>query len=156
MGLVELIPLKNKIMTVSDLPALNASLNALSTVFLTVGYVFIKQQRKNAHRNCMIAAFVTSCVFLICYVLHKILVRGVHTPFGGEGAVRTFYYLMLISHIILAIVIVPLILVTLSRALKARWEHHKKIARWTWPIWMYVSVTGVLVYLMLYKWFPAK
>jgi uncharacterized membrane protein YozB (DUF420 family) len=104
----------------------------------------------------MIAAFVTSCVFLICYVLHKILVRGVHTPFGGEGAVRTFYYAMLISHIILAIVIVPLILVTMNRALKQRWEPHKKIARWTWPLWMYVSVTGVLVYLMLYKWFPAK
>src|SRR5688572_23826404 len=108
-------------MTVSDLPGLNASLNALSTVFLTVGYIFIKQRKQNAHRNCMIAAFITSCVFLFCYVLHKILVRGVHTPFGGEGAVRTFYYVMLITHIILAIVIVPLILVTMNRALKQRW-----------------------------------
>jgi putative membrane protein len=143
-------------MTVSDLPALNASLNALSTVFLTAGYVFIKQRKQNAHRNCMVAAFVTSCVFLICYVLHKILVRGVHTPFGGQGALRTFYYVMLFTHIVLAMAIVPLILITISRALKARWEHHKKIARWTWPLWMYVSVTGVLVYLMLYKWFPAK
>ena len=143
-------------MTVSDLPAVNASLNAISTLFLTAGYIFIKRGRKNAHRNCMLAAFVTSCVFLICYVLHKILVRGVHTPFGGEGMIRTFYYVMLLTHIVLAMVIVPLILITLSRALKARWEHHKKIARWTWPLWMYVSITGVLVYLMLYKWFPAK
>ena len=143
-------------MTVSDLTAVNASLNAISTLFLTAGYIFIKRGRKNAHRNCMLAAFVTSCVFLICYVLHKILVRGVHTPFGGEGMIRTFYYVMLLTHIVLAMVIVPLILITLSRALKARWEHHKKIARWTWPLWMYVSITGVLVYLMLYKWFPAK
>jgi putative membrane protein len=143
-------------MTTSDLPALNASLNALSTVFLTLGYIFIKRQKQNAHRNCMIAAVSTSAVFLICYVLHKILVRGMHTPFGGEGPIRAFYYGMLISHILLAMAIVPLVLITMSRALKQRWEFHKKIARWTWPIWMYVSVTGVLVYLMLYKWFPAR
>jgi uncharacterized membrane protein YozB (DUF420 family) len=142
-------------MTISDLPAVNASLNALSTVFLTLGYIFIKRQKQNAHRNCMIAAVITSAVFLFFYVLHKILVRGVHTPFGGEGIVRTFYYVMLISHILLAMAIVPLVLVTMSRALKERWEHHKKIARWTWPLWMYVSITGVLVYLMLYRWFPA-
>jgi uncharacterized membrane protein YozB (DUF420 family) len=142
-------------MTVSDLPALNASLNALATVFLTVGYVLIKQGKREAHRNCMIAAFITSAVFLVCYVLHKILVKGVHTPFGGEGVIRTFYYVMLFSHIVLAMAIVPMILITMSRALKQRWEHHKKIARWTWPLWMYVSVTGVLVYFMLYKWFPA-
>ena len=143
-------------MTVSDLPAVNATLNAISTLFLSAGYFFIKRGRQNAHRNCMLSAFVTSCVFLVCYVLHKILVRGVHTPFGGEGIIRTFYYVMLLTHIVLAMVIVPLILMTMSRALKARWEHHKKIARWTWPLWMYVSITGVLVYLMLYKWFPAK
>jgi len=143
-------------MTVADLPAVNASLNALSTVFLTLGYIFIKRQKRDAHRNCMIAAVITSAVFLFFYVLHKILVRGVHTPFGGEGVVRTFYYVMLISHILLAMAIVPLVLITMSRALKERWEHHKKIARWTWPLWMYVSVTGVLVYLMLYQWFPAK
>jgi uncharacterized membrane protein YozB (DUF420 family) len=143
-------------MKIADLPAINASLNALSTVFLTLGYIFIKQEKQNAHRNCMLSAFVTSCVFLFCYVLHKILVRGVHTPFGGEGMIRTFYYVMLFTHIVLAMAIVPLILMTMSRALKARWEHHKKIARWTWPLWMYVSVTGVLVYLMLYRWFPPK
>lgn len=143
-------------MTISDLPAVNASLNALSTVFLAFGYIFIKRKKQNAHRNCMIAAVITSAVFLFFYVLHKILVRGMHTPFGGEGIIRTFYYVMLISHILLAMAIVPLVLVTMSRALKERWEHHKKIARWTWPLWMYVSVTGVLVYLMLYQWFPAK
>lgn len=143
-------------MSISDLPALNASLNALSTVFLTLGYIFIKQRKQDAHRNCMIAAVITSAIFLIFYVLHKILVRGVHTPFGGEGPIRTVYYIMLISHILLAMAIVPLVLVTMSRALKQRWELHKKIARWTWPIWMYVSVTGVLVYFMLYQWFPAK
>jgi putative membrane protein len=125
-------------------------------VFLALGFIFIKRGQKVAHRNCMIAAVVTSAVFLIFYVLHKILVRGVHTPFGGEGAIRTVYYVMLISHILLAMAIVPLVLITLNRGLKERWEHHKKIARWTWPIWMYVSVTGVLVYFMLYVWFPAK
>jgi putative membrane protein len=143
-------------MTTHDLPAINASLNALSTVFLTLGFIFIKQQKQDAHRKCMMAAFVTSSVFLVCYVLHKILVRGVHTPFGGEGFIRTAYYVMLISHILLAMAIVPLVLITMNRALKQRFELHKKIARWTWPIWMYVSVTGVLVYLMLYQWFPAK
>ncbi len=143
-------------MSVSDLPAVNASLNALATVFLTLGFIFIKRGQKRAHRNCMIAAVTTSAIFLVFYVLHKILVRGVHTPFGGEGFIRTAYYVMLISHILLAMAIVPLVLITLNRGLKERWEHHKKIARWTWPIWMYVSVTGVLVYLMLYQWFPAK
>ena len=143
-------------MSVSDLPALNASLNALATVFLTLGFIFIKRGQKIAHRNCMIAAVTTSAIFLVFYVLHKILVRGVHTPFGGEGFIRTAYYVMLISHIILAMAIVPLVLITLNRGLKERWEHHKKIARWTWPIWMYVSITGVLVYFMLYQWFPAK
>ena len=141
-------------MSVSDLPALNASLNAISTVLLAAGFIFIKSERKIAHRNCMLAAFSVSCVFLITYVLHKILVRGVHTPFGGEGFWRTFYYSMLISHIILAIAIVPLILVTMTHAIKGRFETHRAWARWTVPLWFYVSVTGVLVYFMLYQWFP--
>ena len=143
-------------MSFTDLPAVNACLNGLSTVLLTAGFIFIKRGNKIAHRNCMIAAVTTSAIFLVFYVLHKILVRGVHTPFGGEGFIRTAYYAMLISHIILAMAIVPLVLITLNRGLKERWEHHKKIARWTWPLWMYVSVTGVLVYFMLYQWFPAK
>lgn len=141
-------------MSVSDLPALNAGLNAISTLLLTAGFVFIKSGRKIAHRNCMVGAFSVSCVFLITYVLHKILVKGVHTPFGGVGFWKTFYYGMLISHILLAIVIVPLILVTMTHAIKARFEHHRAWARWTFPLWYYVSVTGVLVYFMLYQWFP--
>jgi uncharacterized membrane protein YozB (DUF420 family) len=103
----------------------------------------------------MLGAFGVSCVFLVFYVAHKIGVRGVHTPFGGEGAIRTAYYVMLISHILLAMAIVPLALVTLFRGLKRDDARHKKIARITWPIWFYVSVTGVLVYFMLYVWFPA-
>lgn len=141
-------------MTVSDLPALNASLNATATILLLAGFVFIKLERKIAHRNCMVAAFGVSSVFLVTYVLHKILVHGVHTPFGGEGFIRTFYYGMLISHILLAIAIVPLVLVTITHAAKARYDLHRAWARWTYPLWLYVSVTGVLVYFMLYQWFP--
>ena len=141
-------------MTIQDRPAVNAGLNGLSTLFLTLGFAFIKTERKKQHGLMMGAAFVTSCVFLVTYVIHKILVRGVHTPFGGEGFWRPLYYGMLISHIILAIVIVPLALMSMSRALKANYEAHRRISRWTWPIWMYVSVTGVLVYFMLYVWFP--
>ncbi len=142
-------------MTIQDLPAVNAALNGLSTVFLLLGYVFIKNERKSQHGMMMGAAFVTSCIFLITYVTHKILVRGVHTPFGGEGFWRPVYYVMLISHILLAIAIVPLALASMRLALKQRFEAHRRVSKWTWPIWMYVSVTGVLVYFMLYRWFPA-
>jgi len=141
-------------MSAADLPALNAGLNATATILLLAGFVFIKTERKIAHRNSMAAAFLVSCIFLVTYVLHKILVRGVHTPFGGEGAVRTFYYVMLATHIILAMVIVPLILVTITHALRANFAKHRAWARWTFPLWLYVSVTGVLVYFMLYQWFP--
>jgi len=147
-------------MSISDLPALNASLNAISTVFLTLGFIFIKRQEKGAHRKCMIAAFFTSAIFLVCYLTYHHLLykttgrRG--TPFEGRGWSRPVYYFILWTHVPLAGLIVPLILVTLNRAAKQRFELHKKIARWTWPLWMYVSVTGVIVYLMLYKWFPAR
>jgi uncharacterized membrane protein YozB (DUF420 family) len=141
-------------MSVSDLPALNATLNATATILLLAGFYFIKTERKGAHRLCMLSAFFVSCVFLTTYVLHKILVHGVHTPFGGSGFWRTFYYGMLTSHILLAITIVPLILITMSHAIKARFEKHRAWARWTFPLWLYVSVTGVLVYFMLYRWFP--
>lgn len=141
-------------MSVSDLPALNASLNGLATVLLTAGFILIKQGRMNAHRACMVSAFSVSVVFLITYVLHKILVKGVHTAFGGEGIIRTVYYVMLTSHIILAIVIVPLVLITLRHAIAGRLIVHRKWARWTFPLWYYVSVTGVLVYFFLYQWFP--
>ena len=143
-------------MTVSDLPAVNASLNGLATVLLTAGFVFIKQRRILPHRLCMGGALAVSVVFLITYVLHKILVQGMHTPFGGEGMFRTVYYLMLISHIILAIAIVPLVLITLRHALAGRFDVHRAWARWTFPAWYYVSVTGVLVYFFLYQWFPAR
>jgi putative membrane protein len=141
-------------MTVSDLPALNAGLNATATILLLAGFLAIKSERKLLHRNCMASAFILSCIFLITYVLHKILIHGVHTPFGGDGFIRIFYYVMLTSHIILAIVIVPLILITLGHAIAARWDKHRAWARVTFPLWMYVSVTGVLVYFMLYQWFP--
>lgn len=140
----------------SILPPINATLNAIAGILLIIGFVLIKQGKKKAHAKCMITAFAVSCVFLVCYVLHKILIKGVHTPFGGVGFIRTFYYVMLISHIILAIAIVPLVLVTMNRAFKQRFELHKKIAKITWPLWMYVSVTGVLVYFFLYQWFPVK
>ena len=142
-------------MSVSDLPALNASLNATATGLLVLGFLFIKKERKIAHRNCMVGAFLVSAVFLVTYVLHKILIHGVHTPFGGDGFIRIFYYVMLTSHILLAMVIVPLILVTMTHAIKGRFERHRVWARWTYPAWLYVSVTGVLVYFMLYRWFPA-
>jgi len=141
-------------MSVSDLPALNAALNASATLLLLAGFAFVRNQNKTAHRFCMLAAFGVSCVFLATYVLHKILVHGIHTPFAGTGAWRPIYYGMLASHILLAIVIVPLILITMTHALRARFEHHRAWARWTFPIWLYVSITGVLVYFMLYKWFP--
>ncbi|HEY5742478.1 MAG TPA: DUF420 domain-containing protein [Terrimicrobiaceae bacterium] len=141
-------------MSVSDLPAVNASLNGLATVLLTSGFILIKRRQIPAHRLCMLAAFSVSCIFLVTYVLHKILVRGVHTPFGGEGFIRSFYYTMLISHILLAILIVPLVLVTLRHAIAGRFDSHRRWARWTFPLWYYVSVTGVLVYLFLYQWFP--
>ena len=142
-------------MTLHDLPAVNATLNGLSAVLLTAGFIFIKRGNKIAHRNCMIAALVSSTVFLACYLTYHFSVRAV-TKFTGEGWVRPFYFTILITHIILAVVIVPLIFITLNRAMKERFELHKKIARWTWPLWMYVSVTGVIVYVMLYHLYPAK
>jgi len=141
--------------SVEDLPALNAGLNGVATLLLTVGYIAIRKRNKVLHGWSMALAVVVSIVFLITYVLHKILVGGVHTPFGGEGGIRIFYYAMLISHIILAIVIVPLILRTLWAVWKREFETHRAWARITFPLWYYVSITGVLVYFMLYQWFPA-
>jgi uncharacterized membrane protein YozB (DUF420 family) len=142
-------------MTLRDIPALNASLNGLATVLITVGYILIKTGRQQAHRRVMTAAMVVSAVFLVGYVTHKILIRGVHTPFGGEGAIRTVYYTMLISHIILAISIAYLVPRTFLLAIQGQYERHKVWAKWTFPIWYYVSVTGVLVYFFLYQWWPA-
>jgi len=141
-----------------DLPPVNATLNALSAVFLSWGLYFIRRQRKAAHRNCMISAFITSAIFLVCYITyHTYLARYLHrgpTVFRNPPWFRPIYLALLISHTILAVAIVPMVLVTLSRALKERFEAHKRIARWTWPLWMYVSVTGVLIYFLLYQIFP--
>ena len=142
-------------MTVQDIPALNATLNGLATVLITAGFIFIKTGRIAAHRASMVSAGVVSSVFLVGYVTHKALVRGVHTPFGGEGAIRGVYYAMLISHIILAIAIAYLVPRTFAFAFKGQIERHRAWAKWTFPIWYYVSVTGVLVYLFLYQWWPA-
>lgn len=134
------------------LPTLNAGLNATATLLLTIGFVCIKSGREKAHRACMLSAFGVSIAFLFFYVLHKWLVQGVHTPFAGEGAWRTIYYVMLASHIILAILIVPLVLTTLTLAIRGLRDRHRAWARWTFPIWYYVSVTGVLIYAFLYVW----
>jgi putative membrane protein len=140
-------------MTLHDLPAVNGTLNGLSAILLAAGYIFIKKKNKRAHRNCMISAFATSVIFLICYLTYHIFVHHV-TRFQNPAWFRPIYLTILFTHTVLAVVIVPLVLVTLNRALKERFELHKKIARWTWPLWMYVSVTGVVVYLILYQIFP--
>jgi putative membrane protein len=142
-------------MSVQDIPALNATLNGVATVLLTIGFVLIKQGRREAHRKVMTTACIVSAVFLVGYVTHKILVGGVHTPFGGIGAVRTFYYVMLFSHILLAISIAYLVPRTFLLAINGDFVRHQAWAKWTFPIWYYVSVTGVLVYFFLYQWFPA-
>jgi uncharacterized membrane protein YozB (DUF420 family) len=145
-------------MTLLDLPVVNGSLNGLSAIFLSAGFFFIKRKRQMAHRNCMIAAFVTSVLFLICYLTyHFYLAYALHrgpTRFTDPAWFRPIYLAILITHTILAVVIVPLVLITLSRGLKGRFINHRKIARWTWPLWMYVSVTGVVIYFLLYQIFP--
>ena len=142
-------------MTAADLPPINASLNAIAGLLLVSGIIAIKREAKKMHGLLMGAAFVVSCVFLVFYVLHKVLVHGVHTPFGGTGAWRAIYYSMLVSHIILAICVPPLAIVTMRHALAGRYDAHRRLAKITFPIWFYVSVTGVLVYFFLYRWFPA-
>jgi len=144
--------------SIHDLPAVNASLNGLSAAFLAAGFVFIRRKNKIAHRNCMVSAFCVSVIFLICYLTyHTYLAMVLHqgpTRFLEPKWFRPIYLAILLTHTILAIVIVPMILITLNRALRERFDAHRKIARWTWPLWMYVSVTGVTVYLLLYRIFP--
>jgi len=143
-------------MTVHEIPTLNAALNATSTALITIGFILIKSGKREAHRAAMLSAGLVSALFLVGYVTHKILVRGVHTPFGGEGpALRAIYYTMLVTHIILAISIAYLVPRTFLFALKGDYVTHVRWARFTFPIWYYVSVTGVLVYLFLYVWWPA-
>ena len=135
-------------MSVQDLPALNATLNAMATVFLTAGWIFIKQKKRDAHRRCMLSAFVVSTAFLTSYLIYHFNVGSV--PFQKAGAIRVVYLTILFTHIVLAAAIVPMVLLSLSRALRASYDKHRRIARWTMPLWLYVSVTGVIVYLMLY------
>jgi uncharacterized membrane protein YozB (DUF420 family) len=134
---------------VSDLPALNASLNATAGVLLAIGYVLIRRGRIRQHRAAMISAFTASSLFLVSYVVYHAQVGSKH--FEGAGWTRPVYFTILITHVTLAAAVVPLAIVTLSRGLAARYDVHRRIARWTFPIWMYVSVTGVIVYLMLYQ-----
>jgi len=136
-------------MEVSDLPAVNACLNSISTLLLTAGYVFIRRRQIERHRMAMTAAFVTSCLFLASYLTYHYYAGSV--PFTKQGWVRPVYFTILITHIILAAAIVPLAFVTLYNAWRERFDKHRRIARWTWPIWMYVSITGVVIYLMLYQ-----
>lgn len=142
-------------MTVSDIPALNATLNAIATVLIVVGIVSIKRRQEKTHRYTMIAALLVSAVFLVGYVYHKWQMQGVHTAFNGEGIIVPVYYVILITHIILAMAILPLVLRTAYLGISLRRESHKKWARVTYPIWLYVSITGVLVYQFLYVWYPA-
>ena len=140
--------------SISDLPAINASLNLVSTVFISTGWYFIRHGAWRRHMTCMITAVVSSTFFLLGYITYHTHVGEKSTHFAAQGIVRPVYFAMLSSHILLAFVTLPLVILTLIPVFRRRWERHKRIARWTIPIWLYVSVTGVLVYLMLYKWFP--
>jgi len=135
------------------LPAVNASLNALSGVFLVIGYVLIRKKKIQLHKRFMLAACTTSLLFLVCYVTNHYLRHGIVTRFTGVGIIRPVYFTILISHTILAVVIVPLAIVSVFNGLKMRVPQHRRVAKWTFPLWLYVSVTGVLVYFLLYHWF---
>lgn len=142
-------------MTGEDLPLINSCLNGAATVLLCAGVALVKAKRITAHRACMMSAFVISCLFLVLYLYHKYAVmKGVHTPWPGPPEWKTAYLVMLFSHIALAMLVPVLALITISRGLKMQVERHRKIARWTFPIWLYVSVTGVLIYVLLYRIWP--
>jgi uncharacterized membrane protein YozB (DUF420 family) len=131
------------------LPTINATLNGIAGVFLLIGYVLIKRGQITAHRNAMLAAFGSSTLFLISYLIYH--AQAGSRPFTGQGPIRYIYFAILISHVVLAAAILPMAISTLSRGLRGRYAEHKRIAKWTFPTWMYVSVTGVIVYLMLYQ-----
>ncbi len=137
------------------LPAVNATLNGIATVLLVWGFVLIRQKKWQQHKKVMLAAFTVSVIFLISYLTYHGLRGGMSTEFRGEGVIRLFYYGMLITHVILAAVVPVLAIISINRGLSNRFDKHRRIARWTFPIWLYVSVTGVLIYFMLYQWFPA-
>jgi uncharacterized membrane protein YozB (DUF420 family) len=137
------------VIAIHDLPAVNAILNGAAAVLLVLGYTLIRRHRVQAHKRVMISAFATSCAFLACYLIYHWHVGSV--PYRHPGAIRTFYLSLLATHTALAAAVPPLAIITLSRGLSARFDRHRAIARWTLPIWLYVSVTGVVVYLMLYQ-----
>jgi putative membrane protein len=134
---------------VAQLPTLNATLNAISAVLLTAGYVFIRQRQITRHKRCMLAALTCSALFLTSYVTYHL--HAGSRPFSGQGPIRVIYFAILITHVVLAAVIVPLALMTAARGLRAQFSAHARIARWTLPLWLYVSVTGVVIYVMLYR-----
>ena len=138
-------------MTIQDLPALNATLNGLSAILLTSGYILIRRGHRDLHKRCMLAALTTSALFLVSYVIYHLNTGS--RPFPGQGAIRLVYFVILITHVILAAAILPLALITTARGLKDQYDRHVRIARWTLPLWMYVSVTGVVIYLMLYQFY---
>jgi uncharacterized membrane protein YozB (DUF420 family) len=140
-------------MDVSFLPAVNATLNGTSAILLLTGRTLIAQKRVAAHRKVMIATVITSSLFLVCYLVYHSQVGSVR--FQGQGWVRPVYFGILLTHTVLAVVIVPMVLMTLSRGLRGNFERHRAIARWTFPLWLYVSVTGVVIYVMLYHLYRA-
>ncbi len=139
-------------MTISDLPAINASLNLISTVFISAGWFWIRRNVWKRHVPCMIAAVISSALFLTGYIVYHVHVGEKSS--GYRGWLAAIYFPMLASHVLLAFVTLPLVILTLIPVFRRRWDRHRRIGRWTMPIWLYVSVTGVIVYLMLYKWFP--
>ena len=136
-------------MEIADLPAVNATLNGLAAIFLTTGYVLIRRGYRELHKRCMLAALTTSALFLVSYVIYHANIGS--RPFPGQGVIRVVYFGILITHVVLAAAILPLALVTAARGLSAQYDRHVRLARWTLPIWLYVSVTGVAIYLMLYR-----
>lgn len=142
----------------SDLPALNACLNGAAATLLLAGWIFIKRGRREAHQKCMLGAFVMSLLFLASYVTYHSLrhqhTGSAHTRFTDPAWFRPIYLVILITHLLGAFAIVPLVLLTLVRAIRGQFERHRRLARWTWPLWMYVSVTGVVIYVLLYHVFP--
>lgn len=139
-------------MTADDLVHLNALLNAISVVFLSLGFYFIKSGNREKHRAMMISALVASALFLVSYVIYKM--NAGFAQFGGEGIIRYFYFSFLFVHVVGAIVLVPLVPIIVFRALTERFAQHKKLARWTWPLWMYVGISGVVIYVMAVHMYP--
>lgn len=136
-------------MEIADLPALNATLNAIAAVFLVAGYILIRRGHRILHKRCMLGALTTSALFLVSYVIYHLNIGS--RPFQGQGVVRVVYFTILITHVVLAATVLPLALTTTARGLMEQYDRHVRIARWTLPVWLYVSVTGVVVYLMLYQ-----